>query len=52
MGNYWNYMIPELYVSNFEASLCFFVDLLGFSMRIRRKITILFIMSKKVFRLC
>lgn len=30
-------MVPELSVSNFEASLSFYVDVLGFSVRIKRE---------------
>lgn len=30
-------MVPELSVSNFERSLAFYVDVLGFSIRIRRE---------------
>ncbi|MDP2500275.1 hypothetical protein BCT47_05255 [Vibrio splendidus] len=37
MENYWNPMVPELSVSNFERSLAFYVDVLGFSIRIRRE---------------
>ncbi|MCT4348005.1 VOC family protein [Vibrio sp. NC2] len=37
MENYWNPMVPELSVSNFEHSLAFYVDVLGFSIRIRRE---------------
>lgn len=37
MENYWNPMVPELSVSNFERSLAFYVDVLGFSIRIKRE---------------
>jgi len=37
MEEYWNPMVPELSVSNFEASLSFYVDVLGFSVRIKRE---------------
>ena len=37
MEEYWNPMVPELSVSNFEASLSFYVDVLGFSIRIKRE---------------
>ena len=37
MENYWNPMVPELSVSNFERSLAFYVDLLGFFIRIKRE---------------
>ncbi|MFS1430266.1 bleomycin resistance protein [Vibrio splendidus] len=37
MEEYWNPMVPELSVSNFEASLSFYVDVLGFSERIKRE---------------
>ena len=37
MENYWNPMVPELSVSNFERSLAFYVDVLGFSIRLRRE---------------
>jgi catechol 2,3-dioxygenase-like lactoylglutathione lyase family enzyme len=37
MEEYWNPMVPELSVSNFEASLSFYIDVLGFSVRIKRE---------------
>lgn len=37
MENYWNPMVPELSVCNFERSLAFYVDVLGFSIRIKRE---------------
>ncbi|MCG9694368.1 MULTISPECIES: bleomycin resistance protein [Vibrio] len=37
MEEYWNPMVPELSVSNFEESLSFYVDVLGFSVRIKRE---------------
>lgn len=37
MEEYWNPMVPELSVSNFEVSLAFYVDVLGFSVRIKRE---------------
>ncbi|MDN3716982.1 bleomycin resistance protein [Vibrio breoganii] len=37
MEEYWNPMVPELSVRNFEASLSFYVDVLGFSVRIKRE---------------
>ncbi len=37
MENYWNPMVPELSVSNFERSLAFYVDVLGFTIRIKRE---------------
>lgn len=37
MENYWNPMVPELSVSNFERSLALYVDVLGFSIRIKRE---------------
>ncbi|NOH32021.1 bleomycin resistance protein [Vibrio chagasii] len=37
MENYWNPMVPELSVSNFERSLAFYVAVLGFSIRIKRE---------------
>ncbi|MFM2607838.1 VOC family protein [Vibrio chagasii] len=37
MEEYWNPMAPELSVSNFETSLSFYVDVLGFSVRIKRE---------------
>ena len=37
MDEYWNPMVPELSVSNFEVSLAFYVDVLGFSVRIKRE---------------
>lgn len=36
MEEYWNPMVPELSVSDFKASLSFYVDVLGFSVRIKR----------------
>jgi len=36
MTEYWNPMVPELMVSDFEHSLDFYTRLLGFSIRIRR----------------
>lgn len=33
---YWNRMVPELTVSDFNASLTFYVDVLGFSVMILR----------------
>ncbi|MDP5253448.1 MULTISPECIES: VOC family protein [unclassified Vibrio] len=37
MSEYWNPMVPELSVSNFEKSLSFYLDILGFSVRIKRE---------------
>jgi catechol 2,3-dioxygenase-like lactoylglutathione lyase family enzyme len=37
MEEYWNPMVPELSVSNFETSLSFYVDVLGFSVRVKRE---------------
>jgi len=37
MEEYWNPMVPELLVSDFEESLTFYVNILGFSIRIRRE---------------
>ena len=37
MDEYWNPMVPELSVSDFEKSLAFYTELLGFSVRIRRE---------------
>lgn len=34
--NYWNRMVPELTVTDFPASLYFYIDVLGFSLMIRR----------------
>lgn len=34
---YWNRMVPELTVSDFSASLHFYVNVLGFSVMIRRE---------------
>lgn len=36
MSIYWNPMVPELTVTDFERSLHFYVDIVGFSIRIRR----------------
>ncbi|WP_017219635.1 bleomycin resistance protein [Moritella dasanensis] len=36
MTEYWNPMVPELMVSDFEKSLDFYTRLLGFAIRIRR----------------
>lgn len=33
---YWNRMVPELTVTDFPASLHFYIDVLGFSVMIRR----------------
>ena len=37
MDEYWNPMVPELSVSHFEASLAFYIDILGFSVRFQRE---------------
>jgi catechol 2,3-dioxygenase-like lactoylglutathione lyase family enzyme len=37
MSQYWNPMVPELLVTNFNKSLDFYTDILGFSIRIRRE---------------
>lgn len=34
---YWNRMIPELTVTDFSASLRFYIDVLGFNVIIRRR---------------
>ncbi|OOE63738.1 bleomycin resistance protein [Salinivibrio kushneri] len=36
MEEYWNPMVPELTISNFETSLHFYQDLLGFKIRNQR----------------
>ena len=36
MDDYWNPMVPELSVSNFDQSLSFYRDLLGFTVRNQR----------------
>ena len=36
MGEYWNPMVPELSVTDFDRSLRFYTVVLGFSIRIRR----------------
>ncbi|MDU4436615.1 hypothetical protein CHU32_19590 [Superficieibacter electus] len=35
---YWNRMVPELTVTDFPASLRFYVDVLGFTVMIRRSV--------------
>ncbi|WP_428943350.1 bleomycin resistance protein [Pantoea sp. FN060301] len=35
-ATYWNAMVPELTVANFPASLDFYVEILGFTLMIRR----------------
>jgi Glyoxalase/Bleomycin resistance protein/Dioxygenase superfamily. len=35
--HYWNRMVPELTVTDFSASLDFYVDVLGFDIMIRRQ---------------
>ncbi|MFT5879898.1 MAG: catechol 2,3-dioxygenase-like lactoylglutathione lyase family enzyme [Moritella sp.] len=38
MSEYWNPMVPELLVTNFNKSLDFYTNILGFSIRIRREL--------------
>jgi catechol 2,3-dioxygenase-like lactoylglutathione lyase family enzyme len=33
MSEYWNVMVPELTVTDFEGSLSFYTDILGFKIR-------------------
>lgn len=37
MEKYWNPMVPELSVTDFDASLTFYRELLGFKLRYRRE---------------
>jgi len=37
MNQYWNVMVPEITVLNFEKSLAFYTETLGFSVRYQRK---------------
>ena len=37
MSEYWNVMVPELTVSNFNKSLVFYTEILGFSVRNQRE---------------
>lgn len=36
MSQYWNVMVPELTVMNFEQSLRFYTEILGFKVRNQR----------------
>ena len=37
MSEYWNVMVPELTVTNFQKSLVFYTQILGFKVRYRRE---------------
>jgi catechol 2,3-dioxygenase-like lactoylglutathione lyase family enzyme len=37
MSEYWNVMVPELTVTDFEGSLSFYTDILGFKIRNQRE---------------
>ncbi|MFK7803768.1 MAG: bleomycin resistance protein [Anaerolineae bacterium] len=37
MSEYWNVMVPELTVSDFDKSLAFYTEILGFSVRNQRE---------------
>lgn len=36
MSEFWNVMVPELSVKNFDRSLCFYTEIIGFSIRNQR----------------